>query len=348
MRLKPLALIALFTTVTSFSQVTIPDAKLHNLVLQGIDLTWKEQYVSADSVFACVVREFPKHPSGFLYQAGVELARAMDNEEVVNVQKFDSLIAAGRLRAELAVESGSDRMWGCFFVGTADGSDSYARVYRGDWFGGTRKGFSSVSAFKDAVKLDSSLADAYAGIGAFYYWRSRKTESFNWLPFVGDDRAEALPLLMRTVERGIYNRYTALNMLVAIYMDAKKYDKAITCSVEGLKRYPKNRAFLWGLATASQKAHLWTDAAMAYQRLLSAIVVSQDNNHYNEVVCMLNLAKVELELGKTSDSKSFLSRILQFHESDFPLHLQTRAKEKLEHARTLFATVERSGPPVRR
>jgi tetratricopeptide (TPR) repeat protein len=336
----------MFATLSAFSQVEIPDAKLHTLVLQGIDLTWKERYASADSVFERVVREFPNHPSGFIYQAGVELAKAMDNEMEVNVQRFDSLIAAGKLRATSSVDSGTDRMWGYFFLGTADGSDSYARVYRGDWFGGTRKGFSSVSAFKDAVNVDSSLADAYAGIGAFYYWRSRKTESFNWLPFVGDDRAEAMPLLRKTIERGIYNKYTALNMLVAIYIDAEDYDKAIACSLEGLKRYPRNRAFLWGLATASQKAHAWFDAASAYQKLHSVITGSPENNHYNEIVCMLNLAKVDIELRNTSDVKSLLKRILTFHESDFPAHLQARAKEKLEQATTLAKSVEGSEPPA--
>jgi tetratricopeptide (TPR) repeat protein len=315
---------------------------MHLLVLQGINLTWQEKYSEADSVFLRVVREFPDHPAGYVYQAGVALARAMDNEMEVDLAKFDSLIDIGKKKANSMIESGSDRTWGQFFIGTADGSDSYARVYRGDWFGGARKGFASVSSFKDAVRLDSTLYDAYAGIGGFYYWRSRKTEFFNWIPFVGDDRSEGFTLLMKSVEKGTYNRFTALSMLVAIYIDAGMFEKAVTCSREGLKHYPRNRAFLWGLATAFQKSEKWPEAAGAYDQLLDVITESQDNNHYNQIVCTLNLAKVKTEMHDSSAVDNLLKDITKFHESDFPKHLQSRAKDKIEQAAEMLLTSVRS------
>ena len=315
---------------------------MHSLILEGIDLTCQEKYGSADSVFQCVVREFPDHASGYVYQAGVLLARAIDNELEVDLVKFDSLIDLSKKKANGMLQSGSDRTWGNFFMGAADGSDSYARVYRGDWFGGARKGFSSVSSFKDAVTLDSTLYDAYAGIGAFYYWRSRKTEFFNWIPFIGDDRSEAFTLLTKSVEKGIYNRFASLSMLAAIYADAGMFEKAVTCCREGLKQYPRNRAFLWGLATAFHKTEKWPDAASAYQQLLAAIIMSQDNNHYNEIVCRLNLAKVKTEMHDSSGVADLLKDITRFRESDFPEHLQHRAKVKLEQAAEMFLTLPRS------
>lgn len=321
---------------------------MHALLLQGIDLTWQEKYSLADSVFRRVAWEFPEHPAGYVYQAGVVLARAMDNELEVDLAKFDSLIDVGKLKANSMIESGSDPLWGNFFKGTADGSDSYARVYRGDWFGGTRKGFASVSAFKEAAKMDSSLCDAYAGIGAFYYWRSRKTELFNWIPFIGDDRAEAFTLLTKSVDQGIYNRFTALSILVAIYTDAGMYEKAIACCREGLKSYPRNRTFLWGLATAFHKSELWLDAAAAYRQLLDAIITSEDNNRYNETVCRLNLAKAKTELHDTSEVMDLLKDIIILHESDFPKHLRSRASEKLEQAAMMFRKFAGSQTPTGR
>jgi tetratricopeptide (TPR) repeat protein len=318
---------------------------MHLQVLQGIDLTWKEQYRAADSVFRQIVQEFPEHPAGYVYQAGLSLARSMDNEMEVDVVAIDSLLELGKKRANGMIESGRDPTWGHFFVGTADGSDSYARVYRGDWFGGTRKGFASVSSFKDALKLDSTLSDAYAGIGAFYYWRSRKTEYFNWVPFVGDDRPEAFALLKKSVDQGIYSKFTALNMLVAIYTDAGMLDKAIACSREGLKYYPRNRAFLWGVATACHKSEQWLEAAAAYRQLLDAVVQSPDNNHYNEVVCKLNLAKVKAELRDSSETLNLLKEIVKSHESDFPKHLRSRAKDKLEQAAEMLRSVAGTQAP---
>ena len=320
----------------------LPNARMHSLVLQGIDLTWQEKYGNADSVFETVAREFPDHPAGYLYQAGVVLSRAMDNEMEVDLARFDSLIEIGKTKATVLIESGRNPAWGHFYLGTANGSDSYARVYRGDWFGGTRKGFASVSSFKDAVRLDSSLSDAFAGIGAFYYWRSRKTEAFNWIPFVGDDRTEAFPLLWKSVDKGVYNRYTALGMLLAVYTDASMFDNAIACSRAGLKQYPENRTFLWGLATACQKAEKWSEAESAYRQLLDVILRSRDNNHYNETVCRLNLAKMEIELRKLPEAVTLLDGIAKLHESEFPKHLQHRVQDKIERAQELLQQVANS------
>jgi len=338
--------VVLFAAPEALSQSRLPNGSIHTLVVAGIDLTWKEQYSSADSVFQVVIREFPEHPAGYLYRAGVMLSRAIDNEMEVDLPKFDSLVALGKTKADMLTASATERPWGIFYLGTADGSDSYARVYRGDWFGGTRKGFSSVSSFKDALKLDSNLSDACAGIGAFYYWRSRKTETFNWLPFVGDDRNEGVALLNRAVDRGIYNKYTALNMLVAIYTDAALYDEAAACSRKGLERYPGNRSFLWGLATALQLSSKWKEAAEAYLTLFDVILRSQDNNHYNEIVCMLNLAKVKIELNEAAYARRLLTGILRYHESDFPAHLRDRAKDKLDKAQAMLAKLDRAEPPA--
>ena len=230
----------------SWGQAHLPEPRLHALILQGIDLTWQERYKVADSVFLELTREFPDHPAGYIYRAGLLQSVAMDNEDVVDRARFDSLIELGKLKAKELVRNDQLRQWGHFFLGTADGSDSYARVYRGDWFGGTRRALASVSSFKDALGIDSTLYDAYAAIGAFNYWRSRKTESFNWLPFLGDDRPESFVLLQKSIDGGIYNRSTALSLLSAICLDAGRYDQAIRCCEEALRRYPSNRTFLWG------------------------------------------------------------------------------------------------------
>ena len=332
----------------AFSQARLPEPKLHSLIMEGIDLTWQEQYQRADSVFQVLVREFPNHPAGYVYRAGLMQSRAMDNEMELDAASFDSLIDTGKNKAHQLVESGIDKTWGYFFLGTADGSDSYARVYRGDWFGGTRKGFASVSSFKESLKLDSTLHDAEAGIGAFYYWRSRKTEYFNWIPFVGDDRPESLLLLKRSIEKGVYNKYTALSMLVAIYIDAGTYEEAIGCSREGLNRYPNNRTFLWGLATACQKSELWPQASAAYKQLLERIILAGENNHYNELVCRLNLARVSDALGDSGGALRQLDDLLKLRESDFPKYLQDRAKEKLEQANSILRRLSNKDLPANR
>jgi tetratricopeptide (TPR) repeat protein len=320
----------------SFAQSILPDPKLHALVVQGIDLTWSGKYRSADSLFQEVIREFPDHPAGYIYKAGVMQSAAIDHEIPVDRAAFDSILSLGNLKAQALSKINSAARWGDFFLGTAYGFESYARVYRGDWMTGAMRGIASVSAFKKAIELDSSMGDAYAGIGAFYYWRSRKTENFNWLPFVGDDRPEAFAFLKRTIDSGVYNRQTALSMLGSIYADAGQYEKAVGCFVEGHARYPMNQTYLWGLATSLQKLGKSHEALDAYRDLLRSIVGDQENNHYNEIVCLLDMSKVCLSIADSAGANTHLNTLLRFRDIPFPVSLQTRAHDKFDEADRLL------------
>lgn len=324
------------------AQSVIPIPRLHTLVLSGIDLTWQQRYREADSVFEAASREFPDHPAGFVYRAGVLQTNAVDHESIVEQPRLDSLLNLGKEKARTMIQVREVSAWGQFFLGTAEGCDSYARVYRGDWMSGAMKGMNSFSAFKDAVKLDSSMYDADAGIGGFYYWRSRKTEHFNWIPFVGDDRPEGFNLLEKTARQGIYNRYTALSMLVAIHVDAGNFDKAIACAEEGLQRYPSNQIFLWGLTTALQRSGRTRDAIEAYERLLRSLMAEQGQNLYNEMVCRLNIAQLRTTMGDTTLVIPYLKTILKYRVSDFPPHLKERVEDKLTEAKELSRKLNES------
>ena len=325
------------------AQTIMPDGRIHALAVQGIDLTWQQKYHKADSVFWVLTQEFPNHPAGYAYRAGVLQTRAVDHEQLANEQELDSLLATAKEKAGRMIRAGgADAKWGYFFLATAEGCDSYARVYRGDWMTGALRGVASSSAFKDALAQDSMLYDAYAGIGGFNYWRSRKTEYFNWLPFVGDDRPQAFTLLRKTAEYGIYNRYTALSMLAAIYNDAGSYDKALECAQAGLAKYPANQVFLWGLTTALEKFGKSKEAVAAYERLLASLREDGEGNAYNELVCLLNISKLKLDMGDTSHVRDNLTTILNSRPEAFPPHLKKRVEDKLEKAKELLLKVSGS------
>jgi hypothetical protein len=325
------------------AQTVMPDGRLHELAVQGIDLMWQQKYREADSVFRVMTRVFPNHPAGYAYRAGVMQTKAVDHELMVDEPVFDSLISISKAKAHSMIDAGwTGATWGYFFLATAEGCDSYARVYRGDWMTGALRGVASSSAFKDVLARDSMLYDAYAGLGGFYYWRSRKTEYFNWLPFVGDDRPRAFSLLKKTAEHGVYNRYTALSMLAAIYNDASSSEKAIECARTGLERYPSNQVFLWALTTALEKLGKAKEAVTAYERLLSSLREDGDESAYNDLVCRLNISRLKLEMGDTVHVRESLVTILKSRPEDFPSHLKKRVEEKLEKARDLLHKVAAS------
>jgi tetratricopeptide (TPR) repeat protein len=311
------------------------ESSLHSLVVSGIDFILKHEYDRADSVFNVVAHRYPEHPIGYLYQAAVMQAYTMDFDVPIEQEKFDSLL----MRGENAAEKFS-LPWSEYFLGTADGYDAYERVESGDWFGGVRKGMSSASQFEEIIGKDSSFYDAYVGIGTYYYWRSRKTEFLQWLPFVKDDRALGITMLIVGAERSEYNRFAAMSALISIYLDAEEYKQAEEWSRRGLNSYPENRIFLWGLATSLDRQNRFAEAASAYANLLENIVRGHAPHPYNEIVCRLNLVKSKIALNDTTNVLYHLKQLLSYEKCSFPPHLHSRAKAKFEEARALLLKLE--------
>jgi tetratricopeptide (TPR) repeat protein len=327
-----LTLVLLLTTVGLGNQTILPD-DMNGLVSTGVDLTLKQDYNQADSVFQIIVGKFPHHPLGYLYRAAVMQARSIDYLDPLDFAAFDSLLARAKTEAQKIVDTSPDSPLGYYYLGTAEGYDAYARVDAGNWLAGIVKGLSAASDFKKSVELDSSLYDAYVGVGTYYYWKSRKTDFLNWA--LGDRRADGIRLLEVAASKGDQNRFTALSALTAIYTDAHEYGKAIQCARQALNRYPDNRIFLWGLAAAQEQSDKFAGAAETYQRLLASILSATIPNPYDEILCRLNLVKAKLALKQTEGLETQIAAILAFEHYTFPDNLTSRAKDKFVQARNI-------------
>ncbi|HTP13436.1 MAG TPA: bacterial transcriptional activator domain-containing protein [Bacteroidota bacterium] len=314
-------------------QQTIPE-ELDRLITQGIDLTLKQDYERADSVCRVATDRFPEDPLGYLYRAAVMQTRSMDYLDPLNFDTFDSLLAIARVHAEKIVDSHPQSPLGYFLLATAEGEGAYARVDAGNWLSGVTRGLGAASDFKKAVALDSACYDAYVGVGTYYYWKSKKAGFLNWA--LGDRRAEGIRLLEIAAVRGVYNRLAALSALTAIYTDAGEYDNAIRCATEGLRVYPDNRIFLWGISAAQERSGKYADAAQTYEHLLRTILGVKMPNPYNEMLCRLNLVKAYRAVGQSAGLREHLNAILSFERFSFPGNLANRAQEKFAQARTIL------------
>jgi tetratricopeptide (TPR) repeat protein len=311
------------------------EPSLDSAVTRGIDFILKQEYVKADSLFCDVVKRYPNHPAGFLYQAAVMQAYMIDFDVPIEKQKYDSLLECGRNAA-----SHVPSPWQEYFRGTADGYEAYERVESGDWFVGVRKGMASASEYEEIVEQDSSFYDAYVGIGTYYYWSSRKTAFIRWLPFVKDNCDLGIRMLKIGAVRSEYNRFAAISALISVYLDAEDFQQAEKWSQKGLKYYPENRVFLWGFATALDRQKKYSDAVTAYENLLENILQAQAPHPYNEIVCRLNMVKSMLAVGDSTTFKENLDKIISYENIQFPNNLKSRAQAKFEETKKLLSTIE--------
>ncbi|MFH0989712.1 MAG: bacterial transcriptional activator domain-containing protein [bacterium] len=324
----------LFPCISLSAQQDLP-RRIKKDLLAGIHYTFKHEYIQADSVFSLLIKDFPDQPAGYLFKAGTIQTRIMDYEMEMLNGVMDSLLEQGTSLAKNWVDLQPSSAWGHYFLGTALGYESYARVYRDEWLGGVTKGLSAVSEFRKALELDSSLIDSYTGIGTFQYWRSRKTQIINWVPFIGNQADEGIKNLQRAFNDGLFTKYTAINNLLTILIDAERYEEAIDCALKGLSSYPENRGFLWGLATAYEREGEGAKAIDAYEKLLGALINDSEKNYYNEIVCRLNLSKLILAEKNREGVPAHLQRIIQLGNL-LPAHLKKRGDSKIMEAQTLM------------
>lgn len=117
-----------------------------------------------------------------------------------------------------------------FLLGSAYGCRALYRSMHGGWWGAFRDGHHSCVNLEEAYRNDSSLTDALMGIGAYHYWKSAKSKSITWLPFVGDKREKGLAELRRAIDAQGMMSPNAYRALLPIYYHEKRYEDALLLS----------------------------------------------------------------------------------------------------------------------
>jgi tetratricopeptide (TPR) repeat protein len=301
----------------------------------GIDLILKQQYTAARQHFRRVAERYTNTPEGYLFQAAALQAQAIDFRQFIDKEQFDSLLDVTRSVAETMIADHPASPWGYYYRGTALGMESYDKMQRGEFLSGYVKGRSAVSSLEKALELDSTFYDAYAVLGTYYYWKSRKTEFLHWLPFVRDDRRKGIEYLRRVVEKGRYQRLAALSNLLWVYIDASEFQQAEALARRALQQYPRHRIFLNGWATALHQQNKYAEALEAYERLLRAIQEDAAPNGYNEVACRVNILSIKASLHDTTQYREHLAALRLMQQRVFPPYLRQKVEEKFQQARQL-------------
>ncbi len=322
-------MVAAFLCVTSLrAQHRLP-SPMHEMFASGIGLTFKQEYIRADSVAAGLAEMFPRHPIGALLALGVLQAQRMDFELEVDEPRWDSLIRIAIIHSKEEIDRDARSLWGRYFLGVALGYDAYKRSETGEWLGAISKGMTSAAEFESVLLDDSLFFDADLGLGTYKYWKSRKTEFLQWLPFITDERGLGTEMLKRAITLGEYSRAPSIVSLAWIYLDAANFDEAEITARRGLQDYPSNRQLLWILASAQMEAGRFADAETTCRQLIDGYNAVGLAHPFFEIVWRKNLAECLHRQHKESFASNELLKIYSARDSTFPRAMQVRAQEIL-------------------
>ena len=205
-----------------------------------------------------------------------------------------------------------------FYRGSALGYRAFYSGKTGSYFSALKDGLKSIDDLKRAVELDSTLYDAYLGIGVYQYWRSTKLRFLLWTPFVDDLRLTGIENIQKAIDHSRHSRYMAMHQLIYILLNEKQFDRALGYAEEAVRKYPDSPFMRWAYAHALYKMHRNRAALKAYRAILNMIQSGSDSNQWHEVTCRVRMAEIYRRLKDWANCRGQLKVVLAFNPQQLP------------------------------
>ncbi len=326
-------LLLVFSATSFLFPQLLVDERQHALVMAGIDYTLRQEYDSAEIVFQVIIQEFPKHPVGYLYLAGMLQAKYNDYGDSFNEERYDSLLHSVESLSEPLVNNKSTSAFGYFYIGSALAFRSFTKSENGNLPSGIYYGLRAGKSLERCLESDPNFTEAKNILGSFYYWRSKLA----WLPFVPDRKEEGIKLIVESFSHP-YEKHLASQNLMVIFTEEKRFADAEQYGLAMLAEYPDNRLFLWNLKTVYEQWNRTNKLKNIVERLLKSTVEAKTTNRYTEADCRLKLAQLMIAANNRSEAAEELKKIIALR--NFIGKTKGDLKKKINRAEYLLTTLQ--------
>ena len=298
-----------FSTYSELHSQIYPVERVDFLLKSGINSIVKQDYENAKAHFNSLNNEFPELPLGKIYLAANKIAEAYDYGEDYDEEFILTNLDEAKDQSEKLMDSDENNIWYEYFYALAEGYTAYFHALNESWFSALNTGYNAISEFEKILASDKNFYEAYIAIGTFEYWKSRKTEFMNWFPFNNDTRKIGIERLIVAIDSSSYNSYLAINSLIWIYIDQKKYDAAINISKRALTKFPESRTFKWGMARAYEEIDP-SKAISLYLEILNSYPILKNGNYKNEITLKHIIAQQYVKLDDKTNALKYCNEIL--------------------------------------
>jgi predicted Zn-dependent protease len=320
-KITTLIIITILFSNNSYSQ-RFPNSEINKLLDLGIEYILNQNYELAKSKFTLLDKNHPDLPLGKIYLAVLEITKAFDLGEDLNISIDENLDSALQI-SEYLHNSEPVNLWYNYFVALSKGYKAYYKALNGEWISAISTGISSVNYFEDCLEIDSTFYEAYIALGTYKFWKSKKLEFLEWLPFIADESSDGIRYLETALEKTSYNKNLAAVSLIWIYIENKNFHRAIRIAEEALKKNPINRTLKWGLARAYEDVNP-LKSILVYQELLASYQKIPNQNHFHELTLKHLLAQQYVKIGDKRNALRLCEEILMENK------LHDDVREKLE------------------
>jgi len=301
--------------------------------MQGIHLTLQQEYDSAETVFQLLIQQFPNHPAGYLYLAGMLQAKYTDYGDSFDEKRYDSLLNIVEALSEPLIDNTETAAFGYFYRGSAEAFRSFTKSENGNLPSGIYYGVSAGRSLERCLDADPNFVEAKNILGSFYYWRSK----LSWIPFVPDRAEEGIKLILESFSHP-YEKHLASHNLMVIFTEEKRYAEAEKYGLMMLSEYPDNRLFLWNLKTAYEQWNRADKLKNIINRLLISTLSAKVSNHYTEADCRLKLAQIMIKENNRNEAAVELKKIIELQK--YVGKTKGDLRKKINKAEELLGTLQ--------
>jgi hypothetical protein len=320
-------LLVFFFSNFSFSQ-SYPNHQVDSLLTTGINELINQKYNYAQNTFLTLSNNYPDIPFGRIYLVALQIAKSLDLKLPYNTAYIDSNLNAA-LKISEARYNNNPTAWNKYFIALSKGYLAYFAALNRNWLSALNQGYDSMKDFDDCLSRDSSFYDCYIAIGTFEYWKSKKVEFLNWMPFFSNESQKGIELLYKAIDHNSYNKYLAVYSLQWILINEKRYRDVVNITEKTLKDYPNNRTFKWALGRAYEEIDV-RKSIEVYQNILNSY--EKDTlTAYNDILLKHLIAQQYEKIGEFQKSIKLCDEILSVAKlGDYKVDYLERRVERVK------------------
>lgn len=296
-----------------FANGPVPDRLYTHVIQQGIRHSIEQNYSQAIKLFNRIKTEFPKEPAGYFFEAAAIQTQMMDYERYEQEDLFKALLDTTISLAKAKLKKDKTDAWAYFYLGSAYGYLALNKAKQDKLLEAFQYTRYSVNALERSIRLDSTLYDAYLGIGMFKYYQGQFSKYLSWMPFVNDERETGIAMIKKAMAKSKFSKDSALSSLCWILIEEKKYDETAFLLNQAMSEFPETRLFWWAAAKLSKEQQNWHDVISTYKKILVSFGEEKISSPYNELGCYQGLSESYAKLEDFENASLACEKIGTIH-----------------------------------
>lgn len=303
--------IIIFIFFSNLFPQNFPDSTVHFLLTSGINEIIKENYDDAEKIFINLNQSYPNLPLGKIYLAAVEITKSSDFDIPFNNDKIKKYLNDAKNLSEKLLKKNNTDIWNIYFYALTKGYKAYFEALNQNYLSAFSDGLDSYNYFSKSLNIDSNFTEAFIAIGSYKYWKSKKTDFLNWLPFIQDEREIGINYLLKSISKPSYNFHLAVYSLIWIYIDNKESEKVINLFKQIDDNRLNSRFFMWALARAYEDIDKKMSTKI-YLQILDSYKKEKNYNRVNEITLKHKIAQNYFRLGDKENTIKYCNDILSY------------------------------------